>query len=239
MNDANQKPGILRGIFKVKRKVFLTPHYIRVILEGSDLQLFSQVTVGVNNKVFIPVDGAEKETVRRTYTLRALDMKAGEMTVDFVAHGEEGPASAWAIHAKPGDTIEIAMKDKSNPLYPEADWYLLAGDHTALPVISVILETLPAAVTGIAIIHVSGLEDMLEIETKSKVQIKWIFDNQHKDSLLEAVANVIIPREVSKYVFAAAESGVIKSMRTYFTETGITREELSAQAYWKLGVAED
>jgi len=238
MEETNNKPAVIRGKFSVKRKEYLTPHYIRVVLEGEALQEFAHVTIGMNNKIFIPGQDPDAPMIRRTYTLRALDLDAGEMWVDFVAHGDEGPASAWAINAVKGDMIEIAMKDKSTALYPAVDWYLLAGDHTALPVISVILETLPATAEGTAIIQVTGEEDILPLQTPSKVQIKWIYGEGHTDRMLEALANVILPANKSRYVFTAAEASVIKNLRTYFTETGIQREELAAYAYWKKGTAE-
>jgi len=238
MEEVKNNMGVIRGNFKVKHKTYLTPHYIRVVFTGKDIIKFSQVTVGVNNKIFI--NDKKQEIIRRTYTLRALDLEAEEMTVDFVAHGEEGPASAWAIHAAPGDFVEIGMKDKQDPLYPVADWYLLAGDHTALPVISVILNTLPTNAEGIAMIQVNSADDMLAIETASKVKINWIFgDSLQFPSLLQhGVRGVALPEAQTKYVFIAAEAAVVKELREHFKNKELTREEFSAFSYWKRGIAE-
>jgi len=234
------KPTVVRGTLSVKQKIYLTPHYIRIILEGEDLKLFSGVSVGANNKIFIPSKESGQPMVRRTYTLRALDLKAGEMFVDFVAHGDEGPASGWAMKAQPGDILEVAMKDRSKALFPAAAaWFLLAGDHTALPVISVILETLPATAEGIAIIHVTAQEDILSINTSSRVKISWIIGDQHEDLLSVAVRSIPLPSTENKFVFAAAETNTISNLRNYFKEAGITKEQLSAYAYWKFGNSED
>lgn len=242
----NTGPVIIKAVFRVKRKVYLTPHYIQIIVESDDLHLFSAVTVGANNKIFISGKEAEPATIRRTYTLRALNLEAGEMRIDFVAHGEEGPASAWAIHAKEGDQLEIAMKARKNPLYPQADWYLLTGDHTALPVISVMIESLPATAKGIALIEVASPEDVIDIQTDSALKICWIF-NDHSSidqytaskQLYESVTSIPLPENVTKYVFAAAEAEVIKNLREYFKLKELKREELSAHAYWKKGVSEE
>lgn len=237
METLKNTPGIIKATFTVKRKEYITPHYIRITLTGDDLHLYSGVTVGANNKIFIT--GKEQAMIRRTYTLRGLDLDAGEMQIEFVAHGEEGPASAWAIHAKEGDLLEIAMKDKKSNLFPDADWYLLAGDHTALPVISVMLENLPAHATGFALIEVAGPEDIIAIKTSSKVAVRWIFSNELTNPLYNEVINVALPQTGSKFIFAAAESGIIKDLRVHFAQYSLQREEFSAYAYWKKGISED
>ncbi|WRL65744.1 siderophore-interacting protein [Blastococcus brunescens] len=43
----------------------------------------------------------------RTYTVRAWDAETGELTIDFVHHGDEGLAGPWAAAAQPGDVIQL------------------------------------------------------------------------------------------------------------------------------------
>jgi NADPH-dependent ferric siderophore reductase len=43
----------------------------------------------------------------RTYTIRALRREACEVDVDFVLHGVNGPASAWATTARMGDRLQM------------------------------------------------------------------------------------------------------------------------------------
>ena len=52
---------------------------------------------------------ADTRPARRTYTIRAL--RRNEIDIDFVLHGENGPASRWAIHAVPGERLQIAAPD--------------------------------------------------------------------------------------------------------------------------------
>ncbi|WNB85047.1 siderophore-interacting protein [Cellulomonas sp. ATA003] len=48
------------------------------------------------------------EPVRlRTYTVRAWDEAARELTLDFVVHGDAGLAGPWAAAARPGDTLPL------------------------------------------------------------------------------------------------------------------------------------
>lgn len=72
-----------------------------------DKRVFSDARVGDNNKIVIPpsslTNSIPTDFVRpivRTYTIRAIDYKQNLMTIDFVAQGKEGPASAWAAYAQ-------------------------------------------------------------------------------------------------------------------------------------------
>ena len=41
----------------------------------------------------------------RSYTVRAFDADALELTLDFVVHGDTGVAGPWARAARPGDEM--------------------------------------------------------------------------------------------------------------------------------------
>lgn len=245
----------------VSRKEQLTPHYIRVYLTGEKVPLFANTTVGINNKILIPPKGVDKvyfpefddeankwkpqpEELRpivRTYTHRGIDLQTNEIWIDFAMHGEEGPASAWALHAKEGDALGVLMKDGKMDLYRKADHYLLVGDATAIPVIGAILEDLPASAKGSCIIEVYGKEDEQELQTRADVDVIWLH-NEHPQSgsnLAEVVKQQILPGE-SRSGYVAAEFSSVKEIRHYLRkEKDWKQEELYAYSYWKSGVAED
>lgn len=130
---------VIQDIMTVTRKQVITPHYIRVFLTGKDstLQAIANTHVGVNNKIFIPPKGSNKvvmpnvlnklttlpsqQAIRRTYTHRGIDLDNKELWIDFVAHGEDSPASGWAINANQGDKLGLMMKRNSKPVVPEVD----------------------------------------------------------------------------------------------------------------------
>jgi len=57
---------------------------------------------------------------------------------------------AWALNSQIGDQLGVAMRTEPKELYPkDAEWYLLVGDATAIPVLRAILETLPASAKGV------------------------------------------------------------------------------------------
>lgn len=254
-------PKIHRDKFILHHKEWITPHMIRIALFGN-VEPFSQCVVGVNNKIFVPPFGEKlvyfsepdpetgelilpPENVRpslRTYTHRGIDLEKNLLFIDFVNHGENGPASRWAIRAEIGDELGVAMKLKDTPIHPESDWYFLIGDATALPVISCILEGLPKDAVGKAIIEVPTTEDTQVLIKPEGVDVIWIY-NEHPENgsiLADVAKNVQIPSNGSKFAHVAAEFSTVKTLRHYFRkELNWSANELYAYSYWKAGVSED
>jgi iron complex transport system ATP-binding protein len=149
----------------------------------------------------------------RTYTVRRsrLDSVYPEIDVDFVMHfddhGNGGPAANWALNAKPGDAITIigpnnrAAHCVTAEVYSGIEWrpgmaqrVLLAGDETAIPAISAILENLPSYMTGHAFLEVPEAGDFLDLRTDADVEITWLArgaaigrSRPHGEMLQEAV----------------------------------------------------
>ncbi|WP_373427704.1 siderophore-interacting protein [Arthrobacter sp. B2I5] len=129
----------------------------------------------------------------RTYTVRnaRLDTVYPEIDVDFVMHfddkGHGGPAANWALNAKPGDAITIVGPNNraahcvTAETYSGIEWrpglaqrILLAGDETAVPAISAILETLPPYMSGHAFLEVPQAGDFLELQSPADIEITWL-----------------------------------------------------------------
>lgn len=246
-NNKKEGNGFMRAILTVKEKIYLTPHYIRIILEGDDVSIFSQARIGDNNKIIVPQNNMPidllyfERSALRTYTLRSLDLEKKLMTIDFVGHGENGLASKWATHARPGDELGVLMKVRNKALFLPAEWYLLAGDHTALPVISVILESLPDHSRGKVILEVYSAEDVMDLKKPEGVEIIWKFNNQPgKASALPAYFKpLILSNTKSRFIFAAAESVAISEIQEILRDhSGLQREEWQAYSYWKYGQTE-
>ncbi|WP_461188213.1 siderophore-interacting protein [Arthrobacter sp. Z4-13] len=129
----------------------------------------------------------------RTYTVRQarLDTVYPEIDVDFVMHfdsqGNGGPAANWALNAKPGDALTLigpnnrAAQCATAEAYGGVEWrpglaqrVLLAGDETAIPAISAILEGLPDYMTGHAFLEVPEAGDFLELSSPADIEITWL-----------------------------------------------------------------
>ncbi len=246
-------------VAEVTKKEYITPHFIRVYLHSEDVLQFKDTTIGDNNKIAIPPeelneiyfpdwDGHQwihpsKEVAPsiRTYTHRGINFKTNELFIDFVDHGDGGPASKWARDAEKGSKLGIMMRTERKELYPQVDWYFLIGDGTAIPVLSAILETLAETAKGVCVIEVHGKEDEQKIETKADIEFIWVHnpDSHLGNNLTETVRNVVIP-ETSKFGYLACELSTVKEIRSYFRkEKNWKQSELYAYSYWKAGVAQD
>ncbi|WP_442544448.1 siderophore-interacting protein [Arthrobacter sp. KN11-1C] len=102
-------------------------------------------------------------------------------------HPTGGPAANWALAAKPGDSITIigpnnrAAHCVTAETYSGIEWrpglaqrVLLAGDETAVPAISAILEFLPAGITGHAFLEVPEAGDFQDLDTDADIEITWL-----------------------------------------------------------------
>ncbi|MBW3519243.1 siderophore-interacting protein [Flavobacterium sp. NKUCC04_CG] len=248
----------IRTVFTVKNKTVLTPHFIRVVFDirEDQMELLSCVCSGSNNKIFIPPQhcniiyfpdrareiDTELLATLRTYTNRKVDLQKRELTVDFVAHGDNGPAARWAINATAGDCLGIGIKQSDKPLVPDAEAYLLVGDATAVPVISAILEQLPEGVAVKVFLEVATREDEMPLISAATTDITWLHNPQpERGSSLSAVVKELtdvhpIPNH---YVFIAAEHTTVKTLKDYFrVQLEWNPRLIYTAAYWRSGASE-
>jgi NADPH-dependent ferric siderophore reductase len=236
------KKNAVRSVFSVKDRILLTPHYIRVIFDMSDeqVEMLRDSRAGGHNKLFIPQNGPFP-AVARTYTTRRIDVENKELWVDFVAHGDNGPASYWANRATKGDTLEIAMKDGDKPLFPVADNYLFVGDSTAIPVISVMLEQIPVNATAKVIMEIYSSEDELPLLSNGKTIIRWTYHPEPENgNRLAAIVRKEALQLKDGFIFVAAEYDTVRELKSYFRdEMGLFPHEYSVVSYWKKGASEE
>ncbi|EPQ3885933.1 siderophore-interacting protein [Pseudomonas aeruginosa] len=152
----------------------------------------------------------------RTYTIRALRAEQEEVDVEFVLHGENGPASAWATHARIGDRLQLAAPNRQYGDDPGGyEWkppagvrhILLIADETALPAVAGILEELageaePPVVE--AFLEVPGEADILDLPAIPGARLHWLprhqagIHSRNGERMIEAARQARLPeREVA------------------------------------------
>jgi len=181
----------------------ISPNMQRIILSGDSLKQFPENSESGYIKLLFSHQGSPIATesdlaeltperpLMRTYTVRSFDSSKSELTVDFALHEDsEGPASTWARNAATGDTILFGGPGPAKLVDNKADWYLIAGDMTALPAISVNLEQLPEHAKGYAIIEVANAEDAQELTKPAGINIHWVEKSDGSKGFLESIYKI-------------------------------------------------
>ncbi|MDK1473519.1 siderophore-interacting protein [Streptomyces sp. 549] len=254
---ARNKPRVRRAT--VLRTQQLSPHMVRVVLTGPELEGFP---VGGHSDAYVklvfprpgtelpePFDLAQvreelprhRWPVTRTYTVRRWDAQTAELTLDFVVHGEEGIAGPWAAGAKPGDVVHLLGPGGGYAPSRESDWHLLAGDESALPAIAAALDRLPADASARVLIEVAGPAEEQRLTAPPGAEVVWL----HREGappgrlLVDAVRALDFP-EGRVQAFVHGEAGFVKELRRHLRlDRNLPRELLSVSGYWRAGHDED
>ncbi|MGC5307924.1 siderophore-interacting protein [Micromonospora zamorensis] len=191
---------------------------------------------------------ADVRAVMRSYTIREHRPADTEVDIDFVSHGDTGPASRWAALAGPGDRVLLLgpnVSDNRSVCFrpPEGtDLVLLAADETALPATEGILAWLPAGTRVRAWIEVPDAADITNLPTAADVEIKWIVRGSTppgSDLLVSAIRAARLPAG-TPYAWIAGESGVVRTLRRHLVgERGFDRRRVTFGGYWRCGLSEE
>lgn len=222
--------------------VQITPNMQRLTLGGDGLASFPSGQEGGYVKLRLSQPGSDKPCIR-TYTIRR--QSAAGIEIDFALHGnggDAGPATQWAVNAQCGDTIKVGGPGKAKPLPDGRGPFLLVGDMTALPAISVNLEALPDDAVGHAIILVRNAADEQKISIPDGVNIDWVVESD-LGATPELLADSVRARPIKTdyaYAWVACEFEAMKLLRQYLRfDLGFGKDRLYISSYWKRGVVED
>ncbi|WJD61108.1 siderophore-interacting protein [Pseudomonas kurunegalensis] len=191
---------------QLKRRIALSPSLTRLVFTGPDVVEMITLAPDQRVKLLFPAPDGSPPSLNndlhwkaahsalplaqrppmRTYTIRALRREALEVDIDFVLHGVNGPASAWASHAQVGDRLQIVAPNLAYEGDPGGyEWkppqgvrnVLLVGDETALPAIAGILEQLADTQPELAVqafIEVPLEADCLNLRHGDATALHWL-----------------------------------------------------------------
>ncbi len=246
---------VKRRLLSVRAVERITPKMARITLGGDELAGFTSAAHDDHVKLFFPVPGQDMPVLptlgpngpvypdgvprpaARDYTPRRHDAAANTLAIDFVLHGD-GPAATWAAEAAPGEFLGVGGPRGSFIVPNGFDWYLLAGDETALPAIGRRLEELPEGARAVVVIEVADAGEEQRFATRVRLDARWL----HRDGaepgaalLTEAVAGLALPPGEG-YAWIAAEAAAAKALRRHLVEErGLRRDRVRASAYWRRG----
>jgi NADPH-dependent ferric siderophore reductase len=212
----------------------------RIALTGRALENFPPGKESAHVKIAVPVEG--DRVARRSYTVRRFDARHQRLVIDMVDHGDKGPGSRWARQARPGDRVCVYGPGEPKLADPGADWFLFAGDMTALPALSVNLERLAAGARGYAVIEVSDVRDCHDLTVPRGFGVTWVVRRPGQppnEALVKAVRALPWLRG-TPYPWFAGEFEGMRQLRAYLRdERGVDRRAMYLSCYWKLGASSE
>jgi NADPH-dependent ferric siderophore reductase len=204
---------------------------VRVLLPAPGGELIIPTWAG--NEYLLP-DG-RRPTIR-TLTPRRVDDEKLELDVEIVIHGA-GAASEWVQAAQPGDPAAVSGPARGYSIDPGAADFFLAGDETALPAISQLLEMLPAGKPVQAAIEIAAPDARLALPTRPATRLDWLDQSagaRPGEALMAAVLNADLDSDTA--VWVAGEAAAVQRVRRHlFEERGVSRTRAAVRGYWKYG----
>jgi NADPH-dependent ferric siderophore reductase len=234
----------------------LGPTMVRITLAGDELTGFTALGPTDHVKVFFPDPATGELTVpeldddgmrrpasgtiiSRDYT--PLEVHVGPdgattLDIDFVLHGDEGPASAWGARAVSGSPLGIGGPRGSRLVPDGVARLLVIADETALPATRRWLGLIPEGtpVTGLFDVADESLSGYFP--ENPDLDAEWLFREDGPGQLDEALRSVG-PIGDDTFVFLAGEATTLVPLRRYLRhELGLPVEQVSASGYWKRGI---
>ncbi|WP_433280105.1 siderophore-interacting protein [Micromonospora sp. CA-244673] len=186
--------------------------------------------------------------VMRSYTIRAQRPETGELDIDFVRHGDTGPATRWAGRARPGDRVLLlgpAVPDERTVRFQPptgADSVLLVADETALPAVGGILDWLPAGTPVRAFVEVPAAGDIQALPSAARAEVTWLVRGATTPAgslLADTVRAARLPG-AAPYAWIAGEAGMVRAVRRHLVgERGLDRRRVTFAGYWRRGASEE
>ncbi len=218
----------------------ITPKMLRITFTGEELADFISLAPDDHIKIAAPSPNGPDGIERREYTPRRYDNAARSLVVDFALH-DAGPATLWALNAKPGDTLEVGGPRGSAVVSPDVKRWLLIGDETALPAIGRRIEEMAPGTTITSIVAVTDAEEHQSFDTSAALTGLWAYrplsDATDPAALLDVLRTIDLEPET--FVWIAAEAKVTRAIRTYLVEErGHPLTWMKASGYWVMGKAD-
>ncbi|GAB3710491.1 siderophore-interacting protein [Nocardiopsis nanhaiensis] len=248
---------------RVVRTEQTTDHFITVTVGGPDLARFEFLGLDQCVRVFLRRPGQNRlilpdsaddswypeyrempDEVRpyvRNYTMRRFDAEALELDIEFVAHGDGGPASTWALSAGEGDEVGLFPEGIYYLPPVDTDWQLLVGDESAVPALMSIVEQAPEDLRAQVFLEVPSQRDVRQLDAPPGVDVHWLpRQDPHATPgqlALETVRSTPLP-EGRPYCWVAGENGLPTGLRRALVrERSVPKSDITFVGYWRAGVS--
>lgn len=186
----------------------------------------------------------DERPVLRSYTIRRRHPGTDLVDIDFVLHGDAGPATRWARDAEPGQVLGMVgpSAEYARPL-GEADVLLLAGDETALPALATLVEALPGDARAVAYVEIADAAEEQPLDTRADLTLHWLHRGTARPGrsrvLLDAVRRADLGTG-TVFAWLAGEAGTVRALRRHLVdERGLDKQSVDFTGYWRLTLTQD
>jgi len=187
----------------------------------------------------------------RNYTVRAVRADLRELDVDFVVHGDEGPASRFALTAEPGERVGLLDQGVGYNPRVEHDWTLVVADETGLPAVAGICESLPDDARGLAVVEIPDAGDVQDFRVPDGVELRWVVRGDDAAAGTADAAHHALPGRLALdtvlgadlpagpvYAYAVGESSLATGVRRHLVnDRGVPKTHVDFVGYWRHGHA--
>jgi len=177
-------------------------------------------------------------SISRDLTVRAVRTVDGvaEVDVDWVLHGDEGPASAWASRAAEGDEVVLAGPRGSVGVPDGIGRLTLAGDETGLPALSRWAAALGDGVPVTAIVEIGDDVDEAYVEDElGSATVEILYRTDGPGQLAEAVRSLGGLEADELFVGLGEADDLVPVRRHLRRELGLPAEQVHVSGYWRRG----
>jgi NADPH-dependent ferric siderophore reductase len=254
--SVRREPPTFRRV-EVRRVERVTARLVRVTFGGTELEGLTVDQPAASVRLLLPSPGSgelvmpewngneflladgRRPTIR-TFTPWRVDPEALELDLGIVVHGT-GAASEWAETARPGDAGAISGPGRGYTIDAEASAFLLAGDETAIPAITQLLEGVPADTPVHVHVEAGHPDARLALPDHQHAAIEW-HDLPSGVAPGEMLVAAVSDAEIAPgtKVWAAGEAAAVWRVRRHlFDDLGLPRAQATVRGYWKHGRAAD
>ncbi|HEV2775616.1 MAG TPA: siderophore-interacting protein [Solirubrobacteraceae bacterium] len=187
--------------------------------------------------------GGRREQHWRNFTVRRHDPSQATVDIDFFRHGVAGRGIEWAAHADAGDRVGFAGPRAHWRPDPEARWWLLVADETALPALLAILESAPAGLPVIAVAEIGNESERQAVDSVADVRLHWAARHDRPPGtttvLRDTLRRIDLPRQPGQ-AWGGGEALAMRDIRDHLRAgRPLLAASTDIRGYWKRDEPDD
>ena len=234
----------------------LSPHFVRITFGGAAMPDFVPVGHDQWFRLFLPHPGEDKPNlpdftddtglrtwynstpesqrpIIRNYTVRRFHPETSTMDVDFVVHGDTGPATSWAQRVEIGDIVGLYDEGTMFTVRPDTAWLLFVGDETGLPAIAAVTETLSGSVPFRSFLEIPLAADRQELPGDGIAHWRYRETPGDQPELLDLLRDTDFPPGRVQALLVGESSLVCGARRHLVRDRGVDKDRIKFCGYWR------